>query len=327
MSAPYSSSPLLRSPRVGMLECAVWVAALAVLVAFDGYLSLAASIAVMALFVVSLDLALGFAGIVTLGHALFFGTGAYAAALIALGGWQEPITGVLVAGAVSAVLALVVGVLILHLHGLPLIMTTLALGLIVYQVANVAGDITGGDNGLQNIKLNPLFGVFPWTVVGQTAYLYALAWLFVLFVVARKLVASPFGLALHGIRQNRARMPLLGANVTVQLVTIYIFSGFMAGVAGALSAQTTKFVGLEVYSLDMSATVLIMLVLGGIGRLYGAILGTVVYTVLHHFAAIADPYNWMFAIGGLLVAVVLVARGGLMSLLERAYGAVARRRP
>jgi len=326
MNTAPAHSPRLRKPRIGVLEGLVWLAALAVLAVFDGYLSLAASIAIMSLFVLSLDLALGFAGIVTLGHAVFFGTGAYAAALIALGGWQEPITGVLMAGGLSAVLALIVGFLILHLHGLPLIMTTLAFGLIVHSVANVAGDITGGDNGLQDIKLQPLFGTFPWSVVGQTSYLYALAWLFILFVVARKLVASPFGLALHGIRQNRGRMQLLGANVTIQLVTIYVFSGFMAGVAGALSAQTTKFVGLEVYSLDMSATVLIMLVLGGFGRLYGAIVGTVVYMVIHHFAAIVDPYNWMFAIGVLLVAVVLVARGGLMGLLERAYGTIARRR-
>ncbi|MSQ71089.1 MAG: branched-chain amino acid ABC transporter permease [Betaproteobacteria bacterium] len=308
-----------------MLEWLPWLAALAVLFLFQGYLSLAASIAVMTLFVLSLDLALGFAGIVTLGHAVFFGTGAYAAALIALHGWQEPISGVLMAGGLSALLALVIGVLILHLQGLPLIMTTLALGLIAHQIANAAGSITGGDNGLQDIRLQPLFGTFPWSVFGQTSYLYALAWLFILFFIARRLVASPFGLALQGIRQNRGRMQLLGANVTLQLVTIYVFSGFMAGVAGALSAQTTKFVGLEVYSLDMSAAVLIMLVLGGAGRLYGAIVGTAVYMVLHHFAAIIDPYNWMFAIGVLLVAVVLVARGGLMGLLDRAAAFLPRR--
>ncbi len=327
MIPSYAHSPRLSPRRLHPLEAVPWLAALAVLVVFDGYLSLAASIAVMTLFVLSLDLALGFAGIVTLGHAVFFGTGAYAAALIALNGWQEPITGVLMAGGLSAVLALVLGVLILHLQGLPLIMTTLALGLILYQVANVAGSITGGDNGLQDIRLDPLLGRFQWSVYGQTSYLYALGWLFLLFMVARRLVASPFGLALHGIRQNRGRMQLLGANVTRQLVTVYVFSGFMAGIAGALSAQTTKFVGLEVYSLDMSAMVLIMLVVGGFGRLYGAIVGTVVYMVIHHFAAIADPYNWMFAIGGMLVAVVLVARGGLMGLLDRGYAAVMRRKP
>jgi branched-chain amino acid transport system permease protein len=327
MTPIHQHSPRLRAKRINPMEWLPWLAALAVLVLFDGYLSLAASIAVMALFVLSLDLALGFAGIVTLGHAVFFGVGAYAAALIALNGWQEPVTGVLMAGGLSAILALIMGVLILYMQGLPFIMTTLALGLIVYQVANVAGSITGGDNGLQDIKLQPLFGTFSWSVYGQTSYFYALAWLFLLFLVARKLVASPFGLALRGIRENRGRMQLLGANVTRQLVTIYVFSGFMAGVAGALSAQTTKFVGLEVVSLDMSVTVLIMLVVGGVGRLYGAMLGTTVYMVIHHFAAIVDPYNWMFAIGAMLVAVVLVARGGLMGLLERAYAAFARRRP
>ena len=327
MKESYLVSPRLSPKRFNLLECLPWLAALTVLVVSDGYLSLAASIAVMALFVLSLDLALGFAGIVTLGHALFFGTGAYAAALIALNGWQEPITGVLMAGGLSALLALVLGVLILRLEGLPLIMTTLAFGIIVYQVANIASGITGGDNGLQDIKLQPVFGQFSWSVYGQTSYLYALAWLFLFFLVARRLVSSPFGLALRGIRENRARMRLLGANVTRQLVTIYVFSGFMAGLAGALSAQTTKFVGLEVYSLDMSVTVLIMLVVGGVGRLYGGIVGTAVYMVIHHFAAIVDPFNWMFAIGIMLVAVVLVARGGLMGLLERAYAAIARRPP
>jgi len=319
-------SPLLAPPRFGFLEALPWALALAAYFLFPSYLSFGSGVLIMALFALSLDLALGYAGILTLGHAIFFGTGAYTAGLLALGGWREPITGALASGGLSAVLAVVVGFLVLHLHGLPQIMTTLAFGVIFYEVANKLTSVTGGDDGLQGIKIDPLFGVFDWTVYGHTAYLYALGWLLLLFLVARRLAASPFGLALQGIRINPLRMQMVGSPIALRLMKVFVISGFMAGVAGAVSAQTTKFVGLDVYSLNTSAAVLVMLVLGGLGRLYGAILGTAVYMIVHHVAAVADPYNWMFVIGALLIGVVLLAQGGLLGVCDRVAKRLARRK-
>lgn len=309
----------LRMPRT---EAIFWLAALAVVFVFPSNLSLATSVAIMALFAVSLDLALGIAGIITLGHALYFGAGAYCAGWIAQAGWSEPISGMLAAACAAALLALACGPLVLRTQGLPLIMVTLVLGLVAFEAANKAGDLTGGDNGLTGIELAPVLGVFRWSVFAKVEYLYALACLFVLFQVAKRIVASPFGLALQGIRENPSRMALVGAPVRGHLLRAYVASAFMAGVAGALSAQTTKFVALGVLSVNTSVDVLVMLVLGGVGALYGALVGAIVYMVVHHFAAEWNPYHWMFIIGGLLVGVVRFGTGGLLGLaraaLERA---------
>jgi branched-chain amino acid transport system permease protein len=238
--------------------------------------------------------------------------------LIAIAGWHEAITGAIAAGLIAAAAAVVFGVPILRLRGLALLMVTLALGVIAYEVANQASWLTGGDNGLMGITIAPLLGVLHWSVYGQTAYLYALAWLFLLFWVARRLVSSPFGVALQGVRENHERMSLVGASVPGHLLRVFVVSAFMAGVAGAVLAQTAGLVGLQVFSIDNSVDVLVMLVLGGIGRLYGALLGAAVYVVLKDFAAEWNPYHWMFVVGGLLVIVVRFAEGGLLGMADRA---------
>jgi branched-chain amino acid transport system permease protein len=319
-------SELLSRDALRPAEVAPWLVAVAAFFLFPSYLLLGTTALIMALFALSLDIAMGFAGIVTLGHALFFGLGAYAAGLLALAGWTEAISGAIVAGLAAAVLALVLGPLILRLTGLSLLMVTLALGVIAYEAANKATWLTGGDNGLDGITIAPLFGVFRWSVYGRTGYLYALGWLFVLFWGARRLVASPFGVALQGVRENRQRMALVGAPVLWHLVRAYAVSAFMAGVAGALSAQTTGFVGLQVLSLDNSTDVIVMLVLGGIGRLYGGLVGAPVYVLVKDFAAEWNPYHWMFVIGGLLIFVVRFARGGLLGMADAAIRWPAARR-
>lgn len=309
-----------RTPFMPWTEAAFWLAAVTVVFVFPANLSLATSVAIFALFAVSLDLALGVAGIITLGHALYFGAGAYFAAWIALAGWSEPISGMLAAAALSGLLAAALGPLVLRTAGLPLIMVTLVLGLVAFEAANKAGEFTGGDNGLGGIELAPVLGVFRWSVFAKVEYLYALACLFVLFQLAKAIVRSPFGLALQGIRENAARMALVGAPVRSHLMRAYVVSAAMAGVAGALSAQTTKFVGLGVLSVNTSVDVLVMLVLGGVGALYGALVGAIVYMVVHHFAAEWNPYHWMFVIGGLLVLVVRFGRGGLLGMARAALG-------
>ena len=278
-------SELLERHRVRPVEAVYWLLLVIVVFAFSNYLAIATIVVIMCLFALSLDLVLGFAGIVTLGHAAYFGIGAYGASLIALGGWHEAISGAVIAGLGAGVVALLIGPLLLMLEGLPLIMVTLAIGAILFEAANKAGWLTGGDDGLRGFDFDPLLGVFQWTIYGYTAYLYSLAWLFLLFVLARRVVGSPFGVALQGIRENQVRMRLIGSPVVGHLVRAYVLSAFMAGIAGAIYAQTNQFVSLEVLSTDRSVDVVVMLVLGGIGQLYGGLIGAPVYVLVKHFAA------------------------------------------
>ncbi len=311
-------SELLERHRVRPAEAVYWLLLVMVIFVFPQYLAIATTVIVMCLFALSLDLVLGFAGIVTLGHAAYFGIGAYAASLIALNGWHEAISGALLAGLGAAIVAIVIGPFLLLLEGLPLIMVTMAIGAILFEAANKASWLTGGDDGLRGFDFTSLLGLFAWTIYGNTAYIYSLCWLFILFVVTRYVVSSPFGVALQGIRENRVRMSLIGSPVVGHLVRAYVLSAFMAGIAGAVYAQTNQFVSLEVLSTDTSVDVVVMLVLGGIGRLYGALIGAPVYVLVKHFAAQWNPYNWMFVIGALLIVAVRFGHGGLLGILQTA---------
>lgn len=309
-------SPLLDRSRLKPAEVIGWVIAIAVYFVFPEDLGFATSVLVTALFVLSLDLILGYAGVISLGHAVFFGVGAYTAALIALHGWREPITGALVGAGAGGLAAFIIGALVLRLRDIYLIMVTLALGVIAFEAANKATWLTRGDDGLVGINLMPVFGVFEWSFYSTTSYLYALAWLFLSFALARRLVTSPFGLILQGIRENPQRMALVGAPVFSHLMRIYTISGCMAGLAGTLSAQTAGTVNLTSLSLDTSIAAVVMLVVGGVGRLYGALVGTAVYMIVQHSAAQWNPYHWLFIIGAMLVLVVMFAKGGLLGLAD-----------
>jgi branched-chain amino acid transport system permease protein len=278
----------------------------------------ATSVLVMAIFAISLDIAIGFAGILTLGHGLFYGLGAYAAGLIALAGWREPISGVLFGACVAGVAAAITGPLILRFRGLPLVMITMALASIALEAANKMSWLTGGHDGLQNIEIAPILGRFSWSMDGAVSYLYVLVWLVVVVFAARTIVSSPFGMALQGIRENAERMRVIGAPVLSQLTLAYVMSAILAGVAGSLSAQTNAFVSLDVLTLDLSLYALAMLVLGGIGRLYGALLGAAIYMTVQYFTAQWDPYYWMLSIGFLLILVVRFWRGGLLGAFAAA---------
>src|SRR5262249_28264320 len=255
-------------------------------------------------------------GIVTFGQAAFFGVGAYAAGLLSIHVTHDPILGLLFGTAIAAFLGLVTGVLILHTEGVTLMMLTLAIASMIGAFAAQAGDLTGGDNGLQGMQISPLFGVFPFDLWGQTGYLYALGVLFLWFVAAWRIVRSPFGRSLDGIRQSPPRMRAIGTPVWWRLVAVYSLSAAMAGTAGALKAQTNQFVGIDSLDLLISGTALVMLILGGARRLYGAFVGAAFYVVVQDFAAEFDPFRWMFVIGGLLILIVLFLEGGLMDLAD-----------
>ena len=291
-----------------------WLIALGFFFVAGGYLSFGTQVLVWILFALSLDLALGYAGIVTLGQAAFFGFGAYAAGLFAIHASPDPVLGHLVAVALTALFGLVTGALILHTTGVTFLMLTLAIVSIMFEYANQATKLTGGDDGLQGIDIAPMFGLFEFNIFGQTAYIYALAVLFVWFVVAWRVVHSPFGRSLDGIRQNPRRMRAIGTPVWWRLLAIYTLSAAMAGSAGALSAHATSFVGLSVLSLFTSGVVAVILILGGIRRLYGAFVGATIYLVVQDWSAKASPYLWELIVGLMLIATVLFLEGGLMDL-------------
>ena len=226
-------------------EIVFWLATLLPYVLFPDYLSLASQIAITGLFALSLDLILGYAGIVSLGHAAFFGVGAYTAGLLSKHGWGEPISGLVVAGAAAAIVGYATSFVICRFRHLALIMLTLGFGLLLKELANSAGWLTGGMDGLQGIHTWKLLGYFAFDLYGYVAYSYALAVLFVLFLFARRLIHSPFGLSLRGIRENFVRMPAIGAPSRAHIRTIYTIAATMAGVAGAVLAQTTETVSLE----------------------------------------------------------------------------------
>jgi branched-chain amino acid transport system permease protein len=186
----------------------------------------------------------------------------------------------------------------------------------LFEAANQLPSITGGADGLSGVSMWKVLGVFSFDLTGTTAYVYSAVVLFLLFVVARRIVASPFGLSLRGVRENVKRMPAIGAPVTKRLIAVYTLSAAMAGVAGGLLAQTTQFVGLDVFGFPRSADLMIMLVLGGAGRLYGGVLGAAVFMVANHYLSDLNPIYWQFWLGLLLVVVVLFARGGILGALE-----------
>lgn len=324
-SIAHASVDVARSHRWRPIELLPWALALAAYWLFPGYLALGAQVLIVILFALSLDLVLGYAGVVTLGHAAFFGVGAYAAGMLSAHlGWTEPITGLLVAGAVAALVGYVSGWILLRYHGLTLLMLTLATAIMLQELANARADLTGGFDGLLGIKVDPLFGRFDYDLWGRTHYWYALAVLFIMFLIARAIVHSPFGRSLVGIRENVRRMHAVGADVHHRLVAVYTIGAAMAGVAGGLFAQTNVFVTLEVLGFDRSGAVLIMLILGGTGRLYGAFVGAAVYVVLRSELAKASPEFWEFGVGLLLVLVVLFARGGILGLVDRLRARLAR---
>jgi branched-chain amino acid transport system permease protein len=321
------SDSILARQRWRPAEYAWWAVAIGAWFVFPDDLALGTSVLVTVMYVLSYDILAGFAGVLSFCHTVFFGLGAFVAAWLSLAGWTEPISAVLLGGIAAGLLAALVGPFVLRLKGLPLLMVTLALGVMVFEAAAKATRLTGGDDGLTGIRIAPLFGLFHWGLGGKTQYLYALGWLFIVYWLLRRLSASPFGVILQGIRENPVRMRLSGNALLPHLTASLAISAGFAGMAGAVFTQTTAFVSLGVLSVDNSISVLVMLVLGGIGSLYGALIGAPLYMLLKHFTSQWSPFYWMFVIGGLLVFVVLAGQGGMVGLLARTSRRLGRREP
>lgn len=330
MAAPQTAAGrLARRHRFQWWELLPWIAAIAAFFAFPTYLAFGTQLLITILFALSLDLVLGYAGIVTLGHAAFFGAGAYTVGMLASQlGWNEPLSGLLAAAAVAGLIGLVSGLVLLRTHGLTLLMLTLCTMALLEQAANMGAHWTGGFDGIPGLEYGKILGLFSFDVLYfRSQYLYVLVVLLACFVVVRMLVYSSFGQSLTGVRENLLRMHAVGAPVRSRLVTVYTISAALAGIAGGLFTQATGYVNLSALGLERAAGVMIILILGGYGRLYGAFVGAVAYMVLEHLLAKAYPTAWQLGIGVTLILVALYARNGIIgigeSLLRRVRGGSA----
>ena len=316
---------LARHSRWRPLDYAFWLAALASVFLLPGRHLILTEIAWLALFALSLDLILGYAGIISLGHAAFFGLGSYLAALLAKHGViTEPVLALVVSGVCAAVLGFATSFLVLRGSDLTRLMVTLGVALIMREIANQIPEVTGGADGLQGVVVAPILGMFHFDIFGHVSYAYCLIVLFVLFLLARRVVYSPFGLSLRAVKGNALRASSIGISVNARLVAIYTFAAFYAGVAGALLAQTTAFASLDVFSFERSADLLLVLIIGGTGYLYGGLIGAVIFKLMQDWIANLTPQYWQFWIGLVLVLIVLVGRdriglwtGGVRALAER----------
>ena len=293
-------------------EVAFWLIVLACGFAFPTRYLIMTDILRLALFAMSLDLILGYAGIVSLGHAAFFGVGAYAAGLLALHGIvNEPVLALIVAGLAAMVLGFATSFLVIRGVDLTRLMVTLGIALLLEALAERFSNITGGTDGLQGIEMQPILKTFAFDIFGKTGFFYSLVVTFLLFLLARRVVHSPFGLSLRAIRNNPLRAGAIGIPVNRRLIAIYTLAAFYAGIAGALFTQTTALASLDVFSFERSADLMLVLVIGGTGYLYGGLIGAVLFRMLQEVFSTITPQYWQFWIGLVLVVIVLAGRARL----------------
>ena len=301
-------SHILSQGRWRWYEPLLWLAAFALPALLPGHALIVNEIAIVALFAMSLDLVLGYTGIVTLGHAAFLGFGAYCAALFAKFIHPDPLLGLVVGVAAATVLGAVCSVTILRGSDLTRLMVTLGVALLLLELANKLDWLTGGSDGLQGVMMGPLLGRFEFDLYGQTAAWYSLTVLLLLFALARRWVQSPWGATLMAVRDNPLRAAAIGISVPSRLAVVYTLAAGVAGAAGALMAQTTGFASLDVFALERSADAVLMLVIGGVGWLYGGVLGAVVFKLMHDVISSITPQYWTFWMGLFLVVLMLVGR-------------------
>jgi branched-chain amino acid transport system permease protein len=303
------SSYLKRRARWSPFEIAFWIFAFASIWLFPQKHLILTETAILALFALSLDLILGYAGIISLGQAAFFGLAGYFSGLVAKYGLiNDPVLALICSGLVAAALGFVTSFLVLRGSDLTRLMVTLGVALMLGEIANRFSSLTGGADGLQGVTIAPIFGRFQFDIYGHTGYVYCLIVLFVCFLIVRRIVYSPFGLSLRAVKGNALRSAAIAIPVYGRLVAIYTVSAFFAGIAGALLTQTTAFCSLDVLSLERSADLLLVLIIGGTGYLYGGLIGAVIYKFMQDWIATLTPQYWQFWIGFMLVLIVLVGR-------------------
>ena len=302
------SQKLLAPSRWRAWEAVLWLAIWATPVLFAQHAALINEIAILALFALSLDMILGYAGIVSLGHAAFFGVGAYGAALFAKSVMPDPLVGLAVGTGLGALLGLLTSPMIVRGTDLTRLMVTMGVALVLLELANKFDSITGGTDGLQGVVMGPLLGRFEFDLGARVASFYSLAVLFIAFLLLRRIVHSPLGISLQALRDNRLRVSAIGLSVSGRLAAVYTLGAALAGASGALLAQTTGFASLDVLEFHRSADVMLALVIGGAGWLYGGLVGAIAFKVMHDLLSAFTPQYWTFWIGLFLVVLMLVGR-------------------
>jgi branched-chain amino acid transport system permease protein len=294
-------------------EIAVWALVWAAPFVMSRHAALINEIAILALFAVSLDLVLGYAGIVSLGHAAFFGMGAYGAALFAKHVGTDPLLGLAVGASLGAALGALTSPMIVRGSDLTRLMVTLGIALVLLELANKFDGLTGGADGLQGVVMGPLLGRFEFDLAARTASVYSLAVLFIVFVGLRRLVHAPFGVSLKALKDNRLRVASIGLSVNSRIAVVYTLAAAIAGAAGALLAQTTGFASLDVFEFHRSADVMLALVIGGAGWLWGGLIGAIAFKLMHDVISAWTAQYWNFWIGLILVVLMLVGREKLFA--------------
>lgn len=324
-AAARALAQLRSASRWRIWEMLIWIVALGAIFVLPTKSLILTEIAILALFAISLDLILGYAGIVSLGHTAFFGLGAYSAGLFSMHVATEPVTGLIAAGLISGLFGFVTSFLVLRGSDLTRLMTTFGVAMLLAEVANQAAWLTGGADGLNGVTITPVLGLFEFDLWGRTGYIYALVVLMALTFVARRIVNSPFGLSLKAIKRNTRRSEMLGISPTRRIVAIYTISAAYAGIAGALLAQINSFVSPDVLAFHRSADVLLVLVIGGAGYLYGGLIGAVIFSILRDWLSVITPQYWMFWIGLILIVIVMIGRERITRWQNLLPGSHARR--
>jgi branched-chain amino acid transport system permease protein len=273
--------------------------------------------------VLSLDLVTGYCGIATLGHAAQFGVAAYAVGIACVRGVTDPVALLAIGIVAGTLMGLISGALIARFRGLPQLVLSIAIGQLVAALANKLQWLTGGSDGMSGILPGKVFGIYNFDMYSRTAFLFSLATLVVVFMALSRFVRSPFGLLCRGIKDDDLRARMIGVAVYPRLVIMYGVAGAVAGVGGALTAISTGVVGLDSVGFERSAEALVMLVLGGAGHLWGALVGALIFQIFEHIVSAADPFHWMTLVGLLLILIVVFAPRGLIEpvlMLRRMAG-------
>lgn len=324
---PHATAPRLRGLGRDLLGLAlIALAGLAGYVLFPDNLAFLTRVISVALLVLSLDLIVGYCGIASLGQGALYGAGAYAAGIACVHGITDPVLLILIGAAAGALMGLLMGAIMLRAHGLPQLVLSIAIVQLLHEAANKVSSVTGGSDGLSGMIPAPLFGLFEFDLWGRSAYFFGLALLILVFAALRFIVRSPFGMVCRGLKEDPLRISALGIRAFPVLLKMFAISGAVAGMGGALAAIATQVVGLDSVSFEISANALVMLVLGGIGHLYGALIGTVIFMALEHVVAAINPFHWMTLVGAVLIAIVLFAPRGLSGTLDEAARLLTRSR-
>jgi branched-chain amino acid transport system permease protein len=293
------------------------------------YTFLATDIVILALFATSLNLLLGYTGLVSFGHAAYFGIGAYACAILTKSYGLPFLAGLAAAPLLAGAFAAVFGFFCVRLTRIYFAMLTLAFAQIVWAICLKWNDVTGGEQGMPNVPYPEMewMNAVPWLAglrVGEKYYLVALVVVAICFALLRTIVRSPFGRMLTVIRENPERAEFIGVNVRRYELAAFVLAGAFAGVAGALFGIFNRGVFPDFAYWSKSAEVLIMTLLGGMGHFWGPAVGAAALLWLHQQITAVTEY-WPFTLGAILIVLLFVFPGGIVGALEAAARRVRRR--